>query len=192
MTPQRIAVKLFPPSPPGERFDLEPFTTLFHRFIQESSVPGLLVDVADYAHVPDGPGIVLIGHEVDYAIDSVGGRTGLLVVRKRCGTLPLAESVRDALSKAASCAQAIELDAGTGLRFDASEIELQIFDRLEAPNDDATFEALRGELKAALPFLEGDAAIERSSDDDPRKAATVVLRAAGGLDLAGLRAHVGG
>ena len=32
MTPQRIAVKLFPPSPPGEGFDLEPFTTLFHRF----------------------------------------------------------------------------------------------------------------------------------------------------------------
>ena len=192
MTPQRIAVKLFPTSPPGEEFDLTPFTPLFHRFIQDASVPGLLVDVADYAHVPDGPGIVLIGHEVDYGIDSVGGRTGLLVVRKRCGSSPLADSVRDALSKAAACAQAIEHDGGTGLRFDASEIELQIFDRLAAPNDDATFEKVRADLKAALPFLEDDAAIERSAGDDDRKAAAVVLRPAGGLDIAGLRAHVGG
>jgi len=31
-------------------------------------VPGLLIDVADYAHVPDGPGVILIGHDVDYGI----------------------------------------------------------------------------------------------------------------------------
>ena len=89
-------------------------------------------------------------------------------------------------------AQASEQDGGTGLRFDASEIELQIFDRLSAPNDDATFEKLRAELTAALPFLEGDGAIEPSGGDDRRKAAAVVLRPAGGLDIAGLRAHVGG
>ena len=72
MNPLRIAIKLFVAPDPTVPVDLEPFTPLFHEFIQKASVPGLLIDVADYAHVPNGPGIILIGNEVDYGIDSVG------------------------------------------------------------------------------------------------------------------------
>ena len=192
MTPQRIAVKLFPTTRPDDDLDLAPFTPLFHQFIQQSSVPGLLVDVADYAHVPNGPGIILIGHEVDYAIDSVGGRTGLLVVRKRCGESPLAETVRDALSKAIHCAQAIEQDGRTGLAFGAAEIELQVFDRLQTPNDESTFEALCNEVLPVFASLDGEPVIERSSGDDPRKPATLLLRTSGELDLATLLTKIGG
>ncbi len=82
MNPKRIAVKFFTDEP-GAPVALEPFIPLFHRFIQQATVPGLLIDVANYIHVPNGPGVVLVGHEVDYGIDAVGGRTGLLTVRKR-------------------------------------------------------------------------------------------------------------
>ena len=61
MNPQRIAIKFFVTPDPTEAVDLAPFTPLFHEFIQKASVPGLLIDVADYAHVPNGPGIILIG-----------------------------------------------------------------------------------------------------------------------------------
>ena len=57
----------------------------------------LLLDVADYKHVQEGPGIVLIGHEADYSLDLGGGRAGLVYDRNRgWETMPsLAERVRD-------------------------------------------------------------------------------------------------
>jgi hypothetical protein len=72
-TPQRVAAK-FLLTDPTVPVQLEPFIGTFHRFIQQGVLDGLLVDVADYSHVPNGPGIVLIGHDVDYGLDLVGGR----------------------------------------------------------------------------------------------------------------------
>ena len=192
MTPQRVAVKIFEEAGRAEALDLEPFTPLFHQFIQEASVPGLLIDVADYAHVPNGPGIVLIGHEVDYAVDSVGGRTGLLVIGKRCGDAPVAESLRDTLHKAVRCAQAIEQDGRTGLTFNTGEIEFQLFDRLAAPNDQETCEALQTALQATFSFLGEGASFERTSGDDARKPASVLARSAEEHDLAGVLGAIGG
>lgn len=173
MHPQRIAIKLFVAPDPGAPVDLAPFTPLFHEFIQKSSVPGLLIDVADYAHVPNGPGIVLIGHDVDYGLDSVGGRAGLLVVRKRYGRAELAEIVRDALAKAIACARAIEADGRTGLRFALDAVEVQLLDRLEAPNTAAAFDA----AKSALASVFGEHTIERANSDDARKPLALVARA---------------
>jgi len=179
MTPQRIAIKLFVAPDPTAEVDLDPFTPLFHEFIQKSSVPGLLVDVADYAHVPNGPGIILIGHDVDYGLDSVGGRSGLLVVRKRYPTSPLAEVLRDTLAKGFACARAIEDDGRTGVRFSAALVELQIFDRLAAPNDAETFEAVRDEVEPVFGELYDDCIVERTGDDDARKPASLVARTNG-------------
>ena len=191
MTPHRIGVKLFPTTTP-DALDLAPFIPLFHQFIQQSSLPGLLIDVADYAHVPNGPGVILIGHEADYAIDSVGGRTGLLAVRKRCAESPIKETLRDALSKAIHCALAIERDGRTGLQFSAAEIELQFFDRLRTPNDQDTFEALCNEVRPVFASLNGEPTIEWISGDDPRKPASILLRTPGNLDLSTLLATIGG
>ena len=100
MLPQRIDVRFLVSPDPRAPVDLEPFIPLFHRFIQQGALEGMLIDVADYAHVPGGPGVLLVGHDVDYAIDSNRGRASLLVTRKRFGDLPLAEVVRDLLRKA--------------------------------------------------------------------------------------------
>ena len=192
MNPRRIAIKLFVTPDPTAAVDLEPFTPLFHEFIQKASVPGLLVDVADYAHVPNGPGIILIGHEVDYGIDSVAGRAGLLVVRKRYGQSALGEILRDTLSKAFACAKAIEDDGRTGVHFSPSAIELQILDRLAAPNDPASVEIARAEVQPVFAELYGECTIERAGEDDPRKPASLVAHAANDTDHASLLAKLGG
>src|SRR5262245_58264691 len=106
MNPNRLSLKLFAAQPIA-RGDLHRFIGVFHRFIQEAAVPGLLIDVADYAHVPDGPGVILIGHEVDYGIDLARGRTGLLTLRKRAGELSLEALFRDALAKSRAAASAL-------------------------------------------------------------------------------------
>src|ERR1700752_1933862 len=131
MNPQRLAIKLFA-TRAIPREELHPFIGVFHRCIQEAAVRGLLIDVADYAHVPDGPGVILIGHDVDYGIDLAGGRTGLLTTRKRAGDAGLAELFRDTLAKALAVARAIETDDTVSVRFAPDAIEISFPDRLAA------------------------------------------------------------
>lgn len=196
MTAQRVAVKLFADPDPAVPVELSPFIALFHRFIQEGSVEGLLIDVADYAHVPNGPGIVLIGHDVDYAVDSTGGRTGLLVTRKRYANLSLADVVRDTLRKAFGAAVAIEADGSTGLRVSTRSLVIQLLDRLAAPNTDEAYEAAVKEVEPVLREVFGDADLEiaRTDAGDPRKglAVAVTVSAAGAVDAAALLARMGG
>ncbi len=191
MQPHRLAVKLFSVDP--ERpIELGPFIGLFHRFIQDGSVEGLLLDVADYAHVPDGPGIMLIGHEVEYAIDRTGGRTGLLTVRKRAAGTPLAGTLRDAFRKALVAAAAITRDGSTELRLDTASAAVHVLDRLAAPNDAATYEALAKEIEPLARELFGPCELSREHADDPRQAVAVRIRAEAASDLDTLLGRLGG
>ena len=182
MNPQRIAIKFFVSPDPTAAVDVAPFTPLFHEFIQKASVPGLLIDVADYAHVPNGPGIILIGNEVDYGLDSVGGHAGLLVVRKRYGSASLGEILPDTLAKGLHCVKAIEDDGRTGLSFALDAVEVQIFDRLAAPNDSDSYEAAAAQSAPVFEALYGQHTIERSGSDDARKPLSFVSRAANASD----------
>ena len=81
--------------------DGEAYIPLFHGWIRDSAMPELLIDVADYRHVPDGPGVALIGHESDYFLDFQDGRPGLLCALKHADAEGLAAQLRLALTRAA-------------------------------------------------------------------------------------------
>ena len=181
MTPRRISAKLFAQPDPATALDLRPFIGLFHRFIQEDALDGLLLDVADYGHVPAGPGVILIGHDVDYAIDLTGGRAGLLTTRKRHPDLPLGELLRDTLRRALIAVQQVEADAGAGLRFASGEIELRFVDQLAAPSTQETYESVCKEIEPVAVRLFGASGFElaRARADDPRAMLTVSLSAPG-------------
>jgi rhodanese-related sulfurtransferase len=172
MNPRRIAAKFFVDPDPGADADVEAFIAIFHRFIQQSTVEGLLVDVADYRHVPHGPAVALIGHEVDYLIDFTGGRAGLLVVSKRLEGVSAGDALRDTLRRGLGAVVAIEEDGSSGFRFSTRAIEVQVFDRNAALNNDADFEALCDEARPVLAALFGDAGLEiaRFEKDDFRQA----------------------
>jgi rhodanese-related sulfurtransferase len=159
---------------------------LFHRFVQEGRLEGLLIDVADYAHVPDGPGVILVGYDVDYAIDRAEGRAGLLTTRKRIGEAPLAGILRDTLRKALVAIRAVEADGSAGLRFATDAVALRFPDRLVTPNTAEAFEAVRGEIAPVLAELFGDAKheIRRDHAGDARAtlAAIVVAQEAAPAD----------
>ena len=96
MESHKLAFKLFfdPASSapgPGE------FVPVFHSWIQQHSVPDhLLIDVADYSHVPEGPQTVLVSHEAIFAIDYAEARPGLQYFRKQpiVGAESFAERLR--------------------------------------------------------------------------------------------------
>jgi len=182
MNPLRIALKLFA-TKPIPREELHPFIGVFHRFIQEAAVPGLLIDVADYAHVPDGPGVILIGHDVDYGIDLSGGRTGLLTTRKRSGEAELSALFRDALAKAFAAARALEHDETVSVRFAVDAVEIAFPDRLAAPNTASAFDLVSKELQPIAHAVFGSAArFEHASGSDPRRMLTLHL-SGDGADL---------
>jgi rhodanese-related sulfurtransferase len=175
MTPQRIAVKF--PVEGDAPVELEPFVGIFHRFIQSGALEGLLIDVADYSHVPRGPGILLVGHDVDYGLDQQGGRTGLLTVRKRFGDATLADVLRDSLRRALGAVRAIEAEGSSGVRFDTGTLDIQLVDRLASPNSTDAWEEARREVEAVVTPLFGDVAILRAHDGDSRQTLAFTLRA---------------
>jgi hypothetical protein len=73
----RLELKLFAePNGVPEARDLVP---VFHGWIRDRRIPHeLLIDVADYSHVHQGPGVILVGHRAMYGIDRTDGRPGFL------------------------------------------------------------------------------------------------------------------
>lgn len=128
---------------PGE------FIKIFHRWVADQSMDELLIDVADYRHVPAGPGVMLIGLDADYSLDNQRHRCGLLYNRKA----PLEGSNEDRLLQAfRSAAKACTLLESelAGLRFSRQELELFFNDRALAPNNEATFEYCQQMVPAFL------------------------------------------
>ncbi len=193
MIPKRIAIKFFASPDPGAALDLAPAIDLFHGFIQGKKVEGLLIDVADYAHVPEGPGVVLIGHDVDYGIDRAGGRTGLLVTRKHYGDMSLCDALRDTLRKGLVAIRAIEDEGSLKLHFAADAFALQFPDRLAAPNTDDAFAAIQAEIAPVFAELFGGAKheISWSYADDPGKLLTLSVAVKETVDADALLARLG-
>jgi hypothetical protein len=173
---------------------LEVFIPVFHRWIKDGVITGdTLVDVANYAHVPQGPGVVLIGHGADYFMDEGEGRLGLLYNRKRAEPPP-GERLADAFRNTVKAALLLEADpALAGLKLRTDEWLFRINDRLAAPSTDETFAAVRPELEAFCKKLFPDAAIELTRVGTPRTlfSVRISVRPSGWADpgLGGLNRH---
>jgi hypothetical protein len=152
MTPNRISVKFFVKS--DAKIELPALTPVFQKWIQRRAVEGLLIDVADYKHVPDGPGILLIAHEGDYALDVSDGKPGVQYTAKRNlqGDLParLAQVWRLALIAAQKLSAEKSLK---GLKFDYADVKLAFLDRLNTPNRPDVIAALQSDIRAFISNL---------------------------------------
>lgn len=160
----RITIKFFIEN--GAGYEITNVVPVFHRWIQTEAVPGLLIDVADYKHVAAGPGIILIGHEVDYALDLGHGRAGFLTRRKRINDGTLTENLQEALDTAVTAAHQFAQDTGLTLR--PNEIEITFPDRLHAPNNDETFARFSQETLAVLQKQYGRVAVRNGAVDERR------------------------
>lgn len=142
----RIQAKLFLENP--EALDMEALIPVFHSWIQEQAFEELLIDVANYAHVPDGPGVMLIAHEADYGIDLSGGRPGLMYTRKRDVPDMLRDAVALAVDRVLQAADRLESD--TDLAFRRDEIEIVFLDRLRVPNEESSLDIVSGPVRSVL------------------------------------------
>jgi len=146
--PSKLQLKLFA-NPSPHPVELESFIAVFHRWIKDHVLAELSFDVANYAHVPKGPGVVLIGHNCDYFIDESEGRRGLLHNRKR-GTVAPEARLEDLARRTLHAAVLLEKDPSLAgkLSFSPKELLLRVNDRLNGPATEEAFAALRPELEA--------------------------------------------
>ena len=172
MNLQHINIKLYLENP--ETVHLADYSTIFNSWIQEQRLEELLIDVADYLHVHNGPGIMLIGHEADYSLDNRAGRLGLLYNRKAQVEGTNQEKLTQALHAALTAAQILEQE--NGLKFNGSEVQVLINDRLLVPNTAETFNALEPDLKIFLDRLYVGANYVLMHNADPRERFTIDVK----------------
>ena len=91
---QHVNIKIFAQA--DKSFNVTDAIPVFHRWIQKRNLPEMLIDVADYSHVPEGPGVLLIAHEANYSLDCARNQLGLLYNRKATGTGDAQEQLRQA------------------------------------------------------------------------------------------------
>ncbi|MDP6555345.1 MAG: hypothetical protein QGG71_11825 [Pirellulaceae bacterium] len=163
--------------------DPEQFINVFHTWTAEQSCDELLIDVADYRHVPAGPGVVLVGHEADYAMDKAGQRWGLLYNRKASTVGSNEDRFTQAFRAAASACRRLE-DELTGLQFSRQEFQLFINDRALAPNVPETLDACRVEIESFLQSLLGHGNATLTTEPEPRRRFGVLVQTDALLDLA--------
>jgi hypothetical protein len=155
---------------------------VFHRWIQRRDLPELLIDVADYSHVPAGPGVVLIAHEANYSLDCARNRLGLLYNRKAAAIeTPPHEQLQLAYDSAlAACLRLEQEPEFEGkLRFDPGEVELILNDRLLHPNTEESWREVEPEAKQFFDGIFGDGAYTFTRATDPRERLRINVSACG-------------
>lgn len=174
---QHINVKIF--ARPGSTINWPSLIPVFHRWIREQATPELLIDVADYAHVPAGPGIMVIGHEAHYSVDNRENRLGAVYNRRAGLDGSTQERISQAYDAALWAARQLENEPeiGGSLKFDEHDVEIWVNDRLLAPSDPETIAEFKSEVSSFLADRFGSAPdLETSSD--PRELVRVRTLAA--------------
>lgn len=162
------------------KLDILKLIPMYHRWIQRNALEDLLIDVADYSHVPAGPGIMLIAHEGNYALDETGHERGVVYYSKHRLPGDLPERLARVASKALQAARLMRDDAELEgeLRVPGNRLEFFANDRLVAPNTDAAYAELEPALRSFLDRLYDGAqyALTRQADD-PRERLSVRVQA---------------
>ena len=192
MEAYKLQLKLFADS--SSTPELDAFVAIFHGFIRDKQLGDeTLIDVADYAHVHEGPGIALIGHEADYFMDLGAGRLGLLYNRKRPPAGPLEASVAQSMARVLRAALLLEAqtDAKARIRFKTDEALLRLNDRLHFPNTKQTFAQLRPALETSLQKIYGDR-LELMQEGSEKELFSVRIKAPGAATLSALQQRMNG
>ncbi len=175
---QHVNVKIFVED--NNTVDPERFIGVFHRWIRDRVLDELLIDVADYRHVPDGPGILLPGHDAFYSMDHTDGRWGLRYNRRTVLEGSNEDRIRQAFEAAAWACALLEdelRDETSPLRFSRTEFEVFVNDRALAPNTPETYAGCKADLEAFVQGLlgSGDFELEHHENSQGRFGVTVRL-----------------
>jgi len=186
----RINVKVFMDQ--GADVATETWFEVFNTWIHEPD-NDVLVDVADYTHVENGPQTILVGHNANYALDTTDGRFGFLYARKRGLNGSLDASLKEAISCALKSCKRLSEDERLGgqVNFNGESIQIALNDRLGATNDAQTRDACISELNTILDKLYAGSGYKVTANEDARKTVTLDISAEGQFSAIQLLENLG-
>ncbi len=172
---QKIEIKFF--AVERKPVPLTAFIDLFHGWIQATD--GVYHDVADYSHMHQGPGIVLVAHDANVSVDEAGGRRGFLFSQKArlegTNQEKLARVFHSALENCRRLQAEPALQTKLEFRFD--EFEITLNDRLLAPNGEESFQALKSEVEPFVSKLFSGAPVSLQQESDARRRVRLRIQA---------------
>ncbi|MFQ5682003.1 MAG: hypothetical protein ACE5HC_01910 [Candidatus Binatia bacterium] len=173
---QKINIKL--PVKGGGELPLKAFIPIFNAWIQASD--GYYYDLADYSHMPTGPGLVLVADEANFSLDQTDKQLGLLYNRKRPMKGSNGEKLLSAFRSALQNCRRLEDEPALGGRFKFWSNEALVFinDRLRAPNTEDTFRTVKPELEKLGQILYGGAEFAVQKENDLKRRFGVRLKTA--------------
>lgn len=186
---QHINVKIYSSTP--EMIDLDEGIPIFHGWISRKACPELLIDVADYAHVPAGPGVMLIGHEAQYSIEAgAENRLGLLYATKLKQAGNNVSRIVQALGRAINACQMLQQEKlwENKVKFQSTDLYISVNDRYIAPNTQDTFEAVKTDIEEGLITIFGNDGFSIAFEvGDPRSLFQVNIKLINALDVAKIK-----
>lgn len=180
---QRIQIKIAADSPVG--LSLDPFIEIFGRWRKEKHEANW-VDLADYAHLPRGPGIMLVGQRCNVAFDLADPGPGILYTAKKGLSGSHAERLAAAFAWCLDLTKRLtaEPEFPKAVRLRSGALELRFNDRLETPDTPETNAELRSVVEQVLDNLFGPGGYEmRRLSDGNVYGFTVRAKKAEAIDI---------
>jgi hypothetical protein len=177
---QRLNLKLFLEAAAG--FDMDEISdrllVVFGRWRLEEGEE--IIDLADYAHVPEGPGIILISHRWHFGIDWDGGKPGLFFSSRKSLKGTLAERIAQALRGLLDKGERLlaEAEISPAVRPRCGELEIIVNDRLLFPNTAEADAQVRPAVGEVVKRLYGGAQVHVERESDPGRRLGYRVRAA--------------
>lgn len=165
---------------------LEAAIPVLHGWIRERAGEELLIDVADYRHVPSGPDLMIIGDAGHYGVDVTDGTIAVSFAARRDGHGPVGDKLRAGLSSALRLAARLER-AGLG-DFSARGVEVRALSRRAVPG--GAGRALADGIEAPFAAIFTGSAGVLEPVDDPRGPATVRATLTAPITVAELNARL--
>jgi hypothetical protein len=172
---QHVNIKIFANT--SQNVNIADAIPVFHRWIQKRDLPELLIDVADYSHVPEGPGVLLIAHEANYSLDCARDQVGLLYNRKSAESGEAQQQLRQAYDAALSACKRLEQEPEFqgALRFDPSKLEIIFNDRLLHPNTEESWRQVQPEVHRFFDGIFGVCKYALQHAGEPRERLRVIV-----------------
>ena len=174
---QRINAKLMAEAPAD--LNIDSILAIFGRWRQDKDHPSDWVDLADYAHMAKGQGILLVGKQGSFSLDLTDPGPGLLYVGKKDFQGPVAGRVLEAMRRCLALAVPFvaEPEYPAGLKLQPGSWELTINDRLDFPNTDETDRQLGADIRSALDRVFGSGSYTAEREPDPERRYSYSVRA---------------
>ncbi len=166
---QRINAKLMADA--GANLNIDSILAIFGRWRQDRDHPSDWVDLADYAHMAKGQGILLVGKQGNFAVDLTDPGPGLLYCGKKDFEGPVVDRVLEAMRRCLALAVPLvaEPEYPADLKPQPGSWELTVNDRLDFPNTGETDKQLGPSIKSVLDSVFGSGNYTAEREPDPQR-----------------------